>query len=191
MNKKTRALTYDEFNLIITTMKEGFKFNERDFQPNNRIATILTIEANLGIRISDVLKLKMTSFIKDGNRYAIDIIEKKTGKRRYFTVPLEIYNYIKIYCLENGIKDTATIFDMSERAVQKHLKFTCDYLGLENISTHSFRKFFATSLYVENNYDIILVQQLLQHSSPAITQKYIGISTKKIESALAKHICLP
>ena len=61
-------------------------------------------------------------------------------------------------------------------------------LGYPNIGTHSFRKFFATEIYVNNNYNIILVQQLLQHSSAAITQRYIGISSKELEDALVGHI---
>ena len=82
------------------------------------------------------------------------------------------------------------MFDITERAIQKQLKMVTDYLGYENISTHSFRKFFATQVYINNDYNIILVQQLLQHSTPSVTQKYIGISTKEIENALHKHICL-
>ena len=82
------------------------------------------------------------------------------------------------------------IFPITERAVQKQLKIVCDYLGYDNISTHSFRKMFASQIYQNNDYNIILVQQLLQHSTPAVTQKYIGISSKDIETALSNHICL-
>ncbi|MFQ9509480.1 MAG: tyrosine-type recombinase/integrase [Lachnospiraceae bacterium] len=64
------------------------------------------------------------------------------------------------------------------------------YLELDNIGTHSFRKFYATDIYVENNYNIVLVQHLLQHSSSAITQRYIGIQQKEIEDAIEKHINL-
>lgn len=78
---------------------------------------------------------------------------------------MEIYNYIKMYCLENNIKSTAKIFVISERVVQKHLKIVCDYLGLEGISTHSFRKYFATQIY-----NIALVKELLQHSTVATTE---------------------
>ena len=74
--------------------------------------------------------------------------------------------------------------------MQSHLKYVCDYLGIENVSTHSFRKMFATEIYKNNDYNVVLVQQLLQHSSPSITQRYIGISTQEIENALANHICL-
>lgn len=82
------------------------------------------------------------------------------------------------------------LFDISERQIQKHLKATCDYLGIPGISTHSFRKYFATQIYINNDYNIELVRQLLQHSSTAVTQSYIGIQQKQIEMALQNHIKL-
>lgn len=182
-NKRTRALTVEEYNQIIDTMRTGFAGS----RPNDRIATALIIEANLGIRISDILNLKLSDIVKEGSRYRLNIIERKTKKSRNFTVPFEIFQYIKIYCLENGIKDNEIIFPITERAVQKQLKIVTDWLELDNISTHSFRKFFATQVYQSNDYNIVLVQQLLQHSSPAVTQRYIGVSSKDIETALSKH----
>jgi site-specific recombinase XerD len=74
--------------------------------------------------------------------------------------------------------------------VQKQLKIVCDYLGIEGISTHSFRKYFATQIYLNSNYNIELVRQLLQHSTTAITQKYIGIGPAELEKALNEHNCL-
>ena len=116
-NKRTRALTVEEYNQIIDTMRTGFA----GCRPNDRIATALIIEANLGIRISDILKLKLSDIVKEGSRYRLNIIEQKTKKNRNFTVPFEIFQYIKIYCLENGIKDNEIIFPITERAVQKQL----------------------------------------------------------------------
>lgn len=189
-NKKTKALTTEQYNLIIDTIRSGFNADGKIVRPNNRVATALVIQSNLGLRIGDVLNLRLNNIVKDGERYRLDIVEDKTEKQRTFTVPIEIYNYIKMYCLENNIKPSAKIFDISDRAIQKHLKIVCDYLGVEGISTHSFRKYFATNIYVNNNYNIVLVKELLQHSSVAITQKYIGISSKEIENALKNNICL-
>lgn len=47
MNKKTRALTEEQYRKIITTINEGFvtAAGER-VKPNSRIATALTLEAN-------------------------------------------------------------------------------------------------------------------------------------------------
>ena len=188
-NKKTLALTEETYTILIQTIMQGFSYDDgKTFNPNIRLAHVLTLQANLGLRIGDVLSLRLNSFIKDGERYRLDIVEEKTGKARTFTVPMEIYNYVKMYALEQGIKPTAKLFDITERAVQKQLKVVCDYLKLDGVSTHSFRKYFATEIYLENNYNIQLVSQLLQHSSTAITQKYIGIQSKDIEQALQKHI---
>ena len=186
MNKKTIALTQEQYIEIIKTIREGFLTS----RPNDRVAMSLILEANIGIRISDIIQLKLNDFVKDGNRYRLDITEQKTGKKRVFTIPNELMQYIRQYCLDNNIKSNAIIFPITERAIQKHLKLACDYLGYEGISTHSFRKFFATNIYINNDYNIILVQQLLQHSSPVITQKYIGIGSKELETAIQNNLNL-
>ena len=189
-NKKTKALTTEEYKLIIETLRSNFMHDGKEFRANNRVATALVIQSNLGLRIGDVLALRLKDIVRDGNRYRLDIIEDKTDKSRTFTVTNDIYNYIKMYCLENNIKSTARIFDISERAVQKQLKIVCDYLGIEGISTHSFRKYFATQIYINSNYNIELVRQLLQHSTSTVTQRYIGIGSRELEKALSEHNCL-
>ena len=191
MNKKTIALTEEQYKEIISTMRTGFVCQDgHAVKPNKRIATALSLEANLGLRISDILQLRLSAVIRDGDRYRLDIVEKKTKKKREFTVPTDIYIYIQNYALENNINPAAKLFDMSERAVNKHLKIVCDYLGYSGIGSHSFRKYFATSIYVNNHYDINLVRVLLQHSSTVTTQRYIGLQSREIESALQNHIKL-
>lgn len=191
MNKKTVALTEEQYKNIIETIRNGFVCADGHIvKPNKRISVILSLEANLGLRISDVLQLRLSAIINDGNRYRLNIVEKKTKKKREFTVPIEIYSYIQNYALENNINPAAKLFDISERTVQNHLQLVCNYLKYDNISTHSFRKYFATSIYVNNDYNIELVRVLLQHSSVATTQRYIGLQRKEIESALQNHIKL-
>lgn len=186
MNKKTLSLTTHQYKEIIHTMKSGFC----GCRPNDRIATALMLEANLGLRISDILKLRLSDIVKDGERYRLSITEQKTGKARVFTVPLALYQFIRCYCMDNNIPADSVIFPLTERAVQKQLKIVCDYLGYTGISTHSFRKFYATEIYQSSGYNIALVQQLLQHSSAAVTQKYIGIQQKELERAIENHLCL-
>lgn len=186
MNIKTVALTTDQYKEIIQTMKKGFA----GCRPNERIATALMLEANLGLRVSDIVKLRLNDIVHDGERYRLSITEQKTGKARVFTVPLALYQFIKCYCLDHDIKPDDTIFPVTERAVQKQLRLVCDYLGYEGISTHSFRKYYATEIYKNNDYNIVLVQQLLQHSSTAVTQRYIGIQPKQVEQAIEKHLKL-
>ena len=137
--------------------------------------------------ISDIVKLRPCDIVRDGERYRFEITEQKTGKSRVFTVPLVIQQYIENYCLRHGIKRTERIFPLTERAIQKQLAIVCDYLGYEGISTHSFRKWYATEIYKSSGYDIALVQRLLQHSSAATTQRYIGMEPERIERAIEGH----
>ncbi len=183
MNKKTKALTTEQYKEIIATMKEGFC----GCRPNERVATALVLEGNLGLRISDILKLRLCDIVLDGDRYRLEIVEQKTGKSRVFTVPLVIQQYVENYCLRNGIGREDLIFPITERAVQKQLAIVCDYLGFDGISTHSFRKWYATEIYKSSGYDIALVQRLLQHSSASVTQRYIGIEPQRIEEAIQNH----
>ena len=109
MNKKTKALTTEQYKEIIQTMREGFS----GCRPNERIATALVLEGNLGLRISDILKLRPCDIVRDGDRYRLEITEQKTGKRRVFTVPLVIEPYIENYCLQNGIGRNDLIFPIT------------------------------------------------------------------------------
>ncbi len=183
MNTRTTALTSQQYEEIITTMKTGFT----GCRPNERVATALVLEGNLGLRISDILRLRPSSIVQDGGRYHLEIVEKKTGKLRRFTVPLVIQQYIENYCLRNSIRRDDLLFPITVRTVQKQLALVCEYLGYEGISTHSFRKWYATEIYRNNGYDIALVQRLLQHSSAAVTQRYIGIEPQRIKKAIEGH----
>lgn len=191
-NKKTRALTDDEFAQIIQTIQRGYiTADGKKIKPNIRVSVALTLQANLGLRIGDIINLKLSDIVKDGNRYRLDITEQKTGKKREFTVANEIYTYLQSYALENSIRPNQKLFPITVRQVQKHLQITATYLNLENVGTHSFRKFFAVSVYNNNNYNVELVRALLNHSNVTVTQRYLSIENRLVELALQNHIVLP
>ena len=100
------------------------------------------------------MRLRLSDIVNDGCRYRLAITEQKTGKQRVFTVPLVIYQYIENFCLRNGIGRNELMFPLTTRTIQKQLALVCDYLGYEGISTHSFRKWYATEIYKKNGYDM-------------------------------------
>lgn len=186
MSKSTLSLSDEQYVEIVRAIREGFPGT----RPNERVATALLVEANLGIRISDVVRLRLSDVVMDGERFRLDIIEKKTQKARRFSVPAKMMAFLQNYCIEHSISKSERIFSVTERQVQRILKRATDYLEYDRISTHSFRKYFATRVYNGSNYNIALVQTLLQHSSPATTRRYIGIGTQEIESALIDNLKL-
>lgn len=191
-NKKTRAVSKEEFQLIIETIRTGFTLpNGKRVRPNDRIATCLILEGQLGLRIGDIVRLKLNDIQKEGGKYRLNYFEEqKTKKTRHFLVPTEVYVFLQEYALANNIKPSQRLFDVSVRTVQNHLQLTCKYLKLRNIGSHSFRKMFAQQIFENNGYDILLIKELLQHSSVAITQRYLGVSSQRAEHALEKHIVL-
>ena len=73
MNKKTVALSQEDYRAIITAVQNGFEYEQdgkqKKFRANIQLATVLQLEANLGLRISDILTLTMASIKKDGPKY--------------------------------------------------------------------------------------------------------------------------
>lgn len=179
----TRALEVEECVQIIKLMTEGFEYIEDGniikFKPNPKTAFALSLEANLGLRISDVLRLKLKNF-KNGK---LEIKEKKTGKLQYRNINPNVMQIILEYALENKLNKDDLLIDVGVRTIQRNLKVVCNHLGLNNISTHSWRKLYATTQYELNNHNLELVKELLNHSSIATTQRYIRVSQKEINKA--------
>lgn len=185
--KTTVACTHEQYQTLITTLYEGIGDS---VLPNPRIATVLVVEANTGLRIGDILRLRRSSFVRTSTGHRFDIVEEKTGKTRTFKVQEKVYTFLLEYADTERIEGDDLIFPITVRAVQKHLKKVCDYLGrgYEDVSTHSFRKYFGTEIYYKNGKDIELVRRLYQHSSAAVTARYLGITDEKIEQALDSHV---
>lgn len=179
----TRPVEIKEYQEIIGLMNEGFPYEvegkEKVFRPNYQVSLALQLQASLGLRIGDVLDLRLNSF-KNGK---LEIMEGKTDKLQYRDIDQGITNAVYQYAVDNNIKNNDKLFNIGVRAVQKQLKIVTDYLGLDNISTHSFRKLYAVTAYENNNNNIELVKELLNHTSIATTQRYIRVSQQAINQA--------
>lgn len=178
----TRVLELVEYKNIIELFLDGFtKKDKSTFRPNRKIALALQLQASLGLRIGDVLNLRVNNF-KNGK---METKEEKTEKLQYRDINPNVYNYIKDYAIDNKLSQTDKLFRIKVRTVQQQLKMITDYLGLDNIGTHSFRKMFATTAYEQNNHNLELVKELLNHASVATTQRYIRVSQQAINQASA------
>lgn len=181
---ETKVISREEVKDIITTVREGYTdYDGVKHRPNKQLATILILEANLGCRIGDIMNLTTDSIIDDGGIYKLNIIEQKTGKRRNFIVPKPVKMFIDDYIHSAKIY-RGPLFDIKAPAVWKQLRAVTAYLGLDNVSSHSFRKCLASDLYDKTGHDIEAVREFLNHSSTKITQTYIKRSDAQLEKAI-------
>ena len=104
-----KALTTEQYKAIISAMRHGIG----QLRPNERCAAVLTAEANLGMRIGDILRLKLSDIVLDGRRYRLNVIEEKTGKRRTFTVPGEVYSFFCDYAKRRGFGADDKLFPIT------------------------------------------------------------------------------
>ena len=179
----SRPSTSDEHVEIMKTMSE----THIGIRPNPEIVHILTIECSTGLRLSDILSMKLSDFYLTDSGYRLKIREQKTGKERNVPIPLELHHYISEYAIAKGRRRDEKIFKLTPRAVTKYIKKVADYLGLENVSSHSWRKLYALSVYEKTGNDIVAVQQALLHSSLAVTQRYLNRRSEKLEQVLQTH----
>ena len=142
---------------------------------------------NTGLRISDILKLKVSD-VKGKSH--ISIKEKKTGKNKRLLLnapfKVELDEYIA------DMQDDEPLFK-SQKGDNKPigvvrawglLKDAAEKCDLDEIGTHTLRKTFGYHFYQQYK-DVALLQDIFNHSSPSVTLRYIGINADIVDTAIS------
>ena len=121
----TRPVEVSEYKEIIGLLLSGFKnTNGTIFRPNRKIALVLQLQASLGLRIGDVLKLRVSNF-RNGK---LETREEKTDKLQYREINRDVFDHIKDYAIETSLSPTDKLFKIKVRVVQQQLKLITRYL---------------------------------------------------------------
>ena len=156
-------------------IKNLLKLKKRDY-------LLFCFGINTGLRISNILNLNVADVL---NKDYITIIEKKTKKRKKIALNETLQKLIKEF-LSSKQKNGAlfkTRFNNRLDRVQAYriIKKACNKINKDLVvGTHTLRKTFAYHHYKQFK-DIALLQKILNHSSPAITLRYIGIEQEEID----------
>lgn len=185
----TRALSQEEYEKLIKTIRIGYTYKKVSHRPNDQIATILVLEGNLGCRIGDIIAMTTDSIYNDGGVWKLNITEQKTGKSRHFIVPQPIKDFIDHYCECNGII-SGRLFDIECPAVWKQLRAATAYLGFKDCSTHSLRKMIACKIFEDTGHDIEAVAEFLNHASIDTSRRYIRRSDEQLEKAIMSAVSI-
>ena len=164
----------------IQAMKEYLReWNERNY-------LLFLFGINSGLRVGDILQVR----VKDVQGWYIKIKEQKTGKRKQLkmtkTLKKEIREYIKDKPLDHYLFQSRIGKNkpLDRRTVDWILKTAAIECGIENIGTHSMRKTFGYHYYKKTK-DVAMLMDLFNHSSPAITLRYIGIRQDQRDKAMS------
>jgi len=154
---------------------------------SNRDYILFVLGINTGMRISDMLRLRVRDIL--GN--CIVIKEKKTGKVNRFYVPSHICNEMQtfvqdleyddfLFCGRNG-----TAVPITRQRAYGVLRDAARIVGLREIGTHTMRKTFGYHFYKQTK-DVVMLMQIFNHSDASVTLRYIGINEETKETAMRR-----
>lgn len=165
------------------------------FRAGRRNYTIFQLGKATLLRVSDVMQLEKSDVFKsDGSiKQNAFIHDKKTGKANTLylkPVQADLLAYYDWLVQQNinsewlfpSIKRPER--HITEKQFYKIMAKTGDLLGINYLGTHTMRKTGAYRVYVQSNYNIGLVMQLLNHSSEAMTLTYLGLDQASRETIL-------
>jgi integrase len=146
------------------------------------------IGINTGLRVSDILSLKRDQVIKLKNRKRKEftVTEGKTKKQRVINLTA-IFTEVYEYAL-NVESDWLFPSRKGDKAISKiqayrQLQKAGNMAEIESIGTHTMRKTFGYWFYKQTK-DIAMLQSILNHSTPEITLRYIGIDKEEQDNVL-------
>jgi site-specific recombinase XerD len=150
---------------------------------NLKHKTLLLMAYNAGLRVSEVVKIKLTDIDKDRMQLRV---EKSKGKKDR-VVPLAktlmpiLAEYIDKYKPDHWLFEGQTTgTPYNKRSAQIIFKDAFKNLGLPaTLSFHSLRHSYATHL-LDNGTDIRFIQELLGHNDIKTTLRYTHVSTRDL-----------
>ena len=164
----------------------------RDFlkSKNERDYVLFMLGIMTGYRAGDLVTLKvrdvkeaLTSgrfIILEGKKKNSKNIREKNRKPREAEIIPELEIILKEYI--KGKKDFEYMFPsrkgngyINVDRVTRILKEAANYFGLKDITAHSMRKTYAYTIYINNNYDLLTVKEMLGHSCIEETKVYLGL----------------
>lgn len=193
----------------IKSMDDIFKISrylisEKRYRDN----MLFIVGINFGLRVSDLRMLRFCNLINDNLTFkdSFAVFEKKTRntrkrkKNRYITINHAVIEAVTLY-LENTPNVSLSDYmfrsesnrggninnPLSIKSIDRVLKGLAEDLDLNvKMSTHTLRKTFCYHQMVMSHNDsrkLLLLQKMLNHSSPAQTLDYIGITAEEIDEA--------
>jgi len=188
---ETAPLKWAEAQTLLKLLKADDKHETR---------LMFAIGFYTGLRISDILRLTWGQ-ITSGTE--VMVIEKKTGKSRRIQINPDLALIIKEarkWAAERGAAPSPGEYLFTSKrgpsigspltvmGANIRIRETLEEYGIktQNSSSHCLRKTFARRVYEANGRTedaLILLSQILNHTGPAMTRKYIGLTREVVAEA--------
>jgi integrase len=142
---------------------------------HGRIRCWILLAAYQGLRCQEIGGIRRDDVLEGNSPPLLFVRDGKGGKPRV----LPLNQHVLEALLEHGLPASGHLWPGRHGGMSRHhvSEVISTYLrGIQvNATAHQLRHWFATATYRRSK-DLLLVQQLLGHASPATTQIYVAIS---------------
>lgn len=169
---------------------------------NARDSLLFIMGINTGIRSTDILKLRVGDlrYLKVGQVH--QIVEGKTGKKNVIVINKSIRKVLDRFIEDQKPDDRDFLFQSSKRDldgqpqpikvgyVNKLIKGWTKAINLKtgNYGARTLRKTWGYQQRVKFGVGFEVIAKRYNHSSPAITMRYLGIQDKEVHDVLMNEI---
>jgi len=166
---------------------------------NTRDYLLFVMGINNGLRISDLLAIKVGEVRHLEPGQTLQFTEKKTKKKNVVMINQTIYEALHLYLNATPHIDSDYLFQsrnkdedgnnkpLAKETVAKMVKTWTD--GMQgNYSTHSLRKTWGYIQRTKFGVSFEVICKRFNHTSPAITMRYLGIEDKEVNGILLNEI---
>lgn len=156
-----------------------------------KIAMIACLGVYTGLRIGDILRFHWKDLL---DQNVLRLAEKKTGKIREITLHPNLQLTIARIFKKLNVKDVDQLIFLNRYKTKvislQYINRKLQEVSKENnitvsgnLSSHSLRKTFGRRVYDQNGKTdeaLILLSMIFNHSSTAVTRRYLGIKKEEI-----------
>ncbi|PEO25831.1 site-specific integrase [Bacillus wiedmannii] len=159
---------------------QHIKEHLREKSERNYILFVMGI--NTGLRISDILKLK----VGDLKGSHISMREMKTGKQKRIQITAALRRELKWY-IEDMEDDEYLIKSRQgkNRPIGRSMAYKILSTTAAEFGTHTLRKTFGYHMYMQTK-NIALLMEIFNHSNQRVTLRYIGVNQDAMDKAMTR-----
>ncbi len=157
---------------------------------------LFTLGINNGLRAVDLVKLKVKQVEKLKVGESLSIIETKTGKKNVLVINKPVYKVLQRYLKELKPDSDDYLFKsrkkgkaINTQTVSTMVKSWTKSINLDgNYGAHTLRKTWGYQQRTAFGVGFEIICKRYNHSSPAITMRYLGIEDKEVTNVLMNEI---
>ena len=188
-----KSLSEEQLILLLTKAKKNLKNFERDDSRNKlkflRILTILEVLYSTGMRVSELISLPLSDFIKINDLLQI---KGKGGVYRHVAFNKESKKMIEMWLLYRSsiekfinnkyiFPSNNGIGHITRQSIYKEISELSKSINMNiaNVTPHTIRHSFATHM-LNRGADLRYLQKLLGHADISTTEIYTKVQTKRL-----------